>query len=185
MPFTSEKQRRFMFAAHPRIAKRWAHENPAGDEGLPRYAHGKTTSPALKAAWERVKERIKRNKEKTAGVFTYSKANVAKNIAADVALNHIASASYRYASGSLPGGVGTSLKDAIKPGKIVLIADAASVPLAHLAEKTRVRKNRRAAGTLAGLGAAGMGAFLLSRGNKEKKAGICSQALQQLLSLDR
>ena len=45
MPFTSEKQRRFMFAEHPRIAKRWAHEDPEGDEGLPTYAHGRATSP--------------------------------------------------------------------------------------------------------------------------------------------
>jgi len=26
MPFASEKQRKFMWAKHPRIAKRWAHE---------------------------------------------------------------------------------------------------------------------------------------------------------------
>ena len=26
MPFKSPKQRRFMFAKHPKIAKRWAHE---------------------------------------------------------------------------------------------------------------------------------------------------------------
>lgn len=74
MPFTSEKQRRFMFAEHPRIAKRWAHENPEGDEGLPTYAHGKTTSPDLKKAWARMKARKSAEKEqveKTAGLPSY------------------------------------------------------------------------------------------------------------------
>jgi len=28
MPFKSKKQARFMFAKHPRIAKRWAKETP-------------------------------------------------------------------------------------------------------------------------------------------------------------
>lgn len=59
MPFTSEKQRRFMFAEHPRIAKRWAHEDPTGDEGLPTYAHKKTTSPEVKKAWEQSKGKRK------------------------------------------------------------------------------------------------------------------------------
>jgi len=63
MPFTSEKQRRFMFAEHPRIAKRWAHENPEGDEGLPTYAHGESTSPALKKKWDRVKQKLKGQSE--------------------------------------------------------------------------------------------------------------------------
>jgi len=36
MPFQSEAQRRFMFARHPKIAKRWAHEHP--DQGpLPEH----------------------------------------------------------------------------------------------------------------------------------------------------
>jgi hypothetical protein len=29
MPFKSERQRRFMWAHHPAIASRWAHERPA------------------------------------------------------------------------------------------------------------------------------------------------------------
>lgn len=69
MPFTSEKQRRFMFAEHPRIAKRWAHENPDADEGLPTYAHGSTTSPETKSKWERAKRLAKKKEsEKTAGL---------------------------------------------------------------------------------------------------------------------
>ena len=72
MPFRSEKQRRFMFAEHPRIAKRWSHENPDKDSGLPTYAHGdKTTSPEVKSRWERVKKLIARERlEKKAGMST-------------------------------------------------------------------------------------------------------------------
>ena len=56
MPFKSEKQRRFLFAEHPEIAKRWAHENPDKDSGLPTYAHGRqTTSPDVKSRWARIK----------------------------------------------------------------------------------------------------------------------------------
>lgn len=65
MPFTSEKQRRFMFAEHPQIAKRWAHENPEGDEGLPSYAHGETTSPELKKRWAQIKKSEKTQREET------------------------------------------------------------------------------------------------------------------------
>lgn len=41
MPFKSEKQRRFLWAAHPDIAKRWAHEYPKSNKGLPMYARKK------------------------------------------------------------------------------------------------------------------------------------------------
>jgi hypothetical protein len=34
MPFKSEKQRRFLWAKHPRIAKRWSKEGP--NKGLPK-----------------------------------------------------------------------------------------------------------------------------------------------------
>ncbi|NBT59439.1 hypothetical protein EBT16_11710, partial [bacterium] len=37
MPFRSEKQRRFLWAKHPEIAKRWAHEYP-NQKNLPTYA---------------------------------------------------------------------------------------------------------------------------------------------------
>ena len=39
MPFKSEKQRRFLWAEHPEIAKRWAHEYPEANKHLPLYAH--------------------------------------------------------------------------------------------------------------------------------------------------
>jgi hypothetical protein len=41
MPFKSEKQRRFLWAAHPEIAKRWAHDYPESNKGLPMYADEK------------------------------------------------------------------------------------------------------------------------------------------------
>lgn len=39
MPFKSEKQRRFLWAEHPEIAKRWAHEYPESNKNLPLYAN--------------------------------------------------------------------------------------------------------------------------------------------------
>jgi hypothetical protein len=39
LPFTSEKQKRFMFAKHPDIAKRWVKE--AKREGKPAVQKGK------------------------------------------------------------------------------------------------------------------------------------------------
>ncbi len=44
MPFRSEKQRRFMWAEHPSLAKRWAHEYPESNKGLPMYADKKPTA---------------------------------------------------------------------------------------------------------------------------------------------
>lgn len=41
MPFKSEKQRRFLWAEHPDIAKRWAHEYPTKKK-LPMYAPNKS-----------------------------------------------------------------------------------------------------------------------------------------------
>lgn len=35
-PFESESQRRFLWAKHPEIAKRWAHEYP-GQKNLPMH----------------------------------------------------------------------------------------------------------------------------------------------------
>jgi hypothetical protein len=66
-----------MFAEHPRIAKRWAHENPEGDEGLPTYAHGKTTSPDLKKRWERLKARRSIGKPQEGEEMKYSDKGVA------------------------------------------------------------------------------------------------------------
>lgn len=39
MPFTSEKQRRFMWANHPRIAHKMAHAPGARNKGLPMRSH--------------------------------------------------------------------------------------------------------------------------------------------------
>jgi hypothetical protein len=55
MPFKSEKQRRFLWAEHPEIAKRWADKYPESNKGLPMYASDKAkkddkTSPEEKAA---------------------------------------------------------------------------------------------------------------------------------------
>lgn len=44
MPFRSEKQRRFLWAAHPEIAKRWAHEYPTKKK-LPMYASDEKKKP--------------------------------------------------------------------------------------------------------------------------------------------
>lgn len=55
MPFKSEKQRRMMWAEHPDIAERWAHEHPDEDSGLPTYAHGRSTSPELKRRYSKKK----------------------------------------------------------------------------------------------------------------------------------
>lgn len=38
MPFKSEKQRRFLWAEHPEIAKRWADKYPESNKNLPLYA---------------------------------------------------------------------------------------------------------------------------------------------------
>jgi hypothetical protein len=40
MPFKSQKQRAWMYATHPAMAKRWEDETPKGKK-LPKYAHGK------------------------------------------------------------------------------------------------------------------------------------------------
>ena len=45
MPFKSEKQRRFLWAKHPEIAKRWADEYP-GQKNLPMYANQGEEEPA-------------------------------------------------------------------------------------------------------------------------------------------
>jgi hypothetical protein len=41
MPFKSEAQRRFLWAKHPKMAKRWAHEYP-GQKNLPKHVKKKT-----------------------------------------------------------------------------------------------------------------------------------------------
>jgi hypothetical protein len=52
MPFKSEKQRRFLWATHPDIAKKWADKYPESNKGLPMYASDKDdkSQPKEKAA---------------------------------------------------------------------------------------------------------------------------------------
>lgn len=82
MPFRSEKQRRFLWAAHPDIAKRWAHEYPQKKK-LPLYAHedGKDTektpvnkdSNSSKAAEATMTPATKQNKTvSTVGLRIYN-----------------------------------------------------------------------------------------------------------------
>lgn len=61
MPFKSEKQRRFLWAAHPEIAKRWAHEYPESNKGLPMYADQKKDDEK-KAALEVLAEVINKSR---------------------------------------------------------------------------------------------------------------------------
>jgi hypothetical protein len=58
MPFRSEKQRRFMFANHPEIAHRWAHEY--GSKPVPSMAMGQKRIAAIQAM--RMKRAKKRGK---------------------------------------------------------------------------------------------------------------------------
>ena len=51
MPFKSDAQRKYLFAKHPEIAKRWAKETPKGSK-LPEHAKNKA---ALKAAMKKAK----------------------------------------------------------------------------------------------------------------------------------
>lgn len=54
MPFKSEKQRRYLWATHPDIAKEWAHKYPESNKGLPMYVNdkkdNKKSAPKEKAA---------------------------------------------------------------------------------------------------------------------------------------
>lgn len=40
MPFQSKAQARWMFANHPQMARRWAHETPGGIKSLPDRVKG-------------------------------------------------------------------------------------------------------------------------------------------------
>lgn len=69
MPFKSEKQRRFLWAEHPEIAKRWAHEYPESNKNLPMYADKSPTSES--------KEKEPESKEKRTKVSYITLANTA------------------------------------------------------------------------------------------------------------
>jgi len=67
MPFRSEAQRKFMFAKHPAIAKRWAEEYPESAKGnLPEHVKPKP------------KKKAKKKKKKHSGSYYGSKFNKAK-----------------------------------------------------------------------------------------------------------
>jgi hypothetical protein len=59
MPFQSEAQRRFLFANHPEIAKKWAHEFP-GKKKLPKHKRKKTRKMTHKRGGKRLKRTVKR-----------------------------------------------------------------------------------------------------------------------------
>ena len=44
MPFRSESERRWLWVHRPDIARRWAHEYPKSNRGLPMYCHTKIKS---------------------------------------------------------------------------------------------------------------------------------------------
>lgn len=50
MPFKSEKQRRFLWAEHPDIAKRWARKYPKSNKDLPMYANTDSNKKAALSA---------------------------------------------------------------------------------------------------------------------------------------
>lgn len=54
MPFQSEAQRRLMWALHPDIARRWAHEKGAKNKGLPMHKKRK-----------KVKKKTKKHKKRS------------------------------------------------------------------------------------------------------------------------
>jgi len=85
MPFRSEKQRRFLWAEHPDIAKRWAREYP-NQKNLPEYAH-KTKEPS---------ETKDSEKSKEAGVA----ASVTKNYTSvkNTVVNYVAALTAKYAN---------------------------------------------------------------------------------------
>ena len=49
MPFKSEAQRRFLWAKHPKIAKKWAHEYGSG-ANLPKHSEKDHAMKGLKKA---------------------------------------------------------------------------------------------------------------------------------------
>ena len=72
MPFTSEKQRRFLWAAHPDIAKRWAHEYP-NKKKLPMYAHKTDTDTPQDEKAKKVETNHKHSAVKSVALDIYAK----------------------------------------------------------------------------------------------------------------
>ncbi len=65
MPFQSEKQRRFLWAEHPEIAKRWAHKYPESNKNLPMYADKQKDKASEKQAVLGALERALNEKDPT------------------------------------------------------------------------------------------------------------------------
>lgn len=77
MPFKSEKQRRFLWAAHPDIAKRWAHEYPESNKGLPMYARKKKTEK--EAALTAISRYVNKLNNLEGNLFTVQNPPISKN----------------------------------------------------------------------------------------------------------
>jgi hypothetical protein len=67
MPFRSLKQMRMMYAAKPKLAKKWHDETKKEGGKFPtkskKYAHGRTTSPKLKKKYAKKDTMSARNKK--------------------------------------------------------------------------------------------------------------------------
>lgn len=50
MPFRSEKQRRYLWATHPELAKKWAKDYPESNKNLPMYAKANSEDENMKKA---------------------------------------------------------------------------------------------------------------------------------------
>lgn len=68
MPFRSERQRRYLYANHPQIARRWSAEEKAVKKSQPSFGGGGTsgrriTDPVEKADWMGIEEHKRRSKD--------------------------------------------------------------------------------------------------------------------------
>lgn len=62
MPFKSEKQRRFLYAKHPEIAKRWSEEEKQGNLGRKKMKPGTVARVKARMAADRKKEEAERKR---------------------------------------------------------------------------------------------------------------------------
>lgn len=107
-------------------------------------------------------------KVKLAGVFTYSRGNVAKGALADIAKAHFVSSAAGYPIAVMRTGSHTqALKKLILPSKLEAAILSSMFPIHHFGEQRRVSNNRIKAG-LAGVlgGGAGLAAYHKSKGKK-------------------
>lgn len=85
MPFQSEKQRRFLWAEHPDIAKRWAHEYP-NKKKLPMYAHNSenTKSPNKRGDNSQIKQSALAVLHKSLSVYNKTSPVSAESLSLDI-----------------------------------------------------------------------------------------------------